>query len=76
MAATYTSIVTASAVTKEGPLQYIATGMGTVDDEKTASSATVDWSATGVGIGISVVQFVAPDPPKKCRVGYTEWDRR
>jgi len=32
MAATYASIVTASAATKEGPLHGIATASGTVED--------------------------------------------
>jgi len=42
-----------------------ATPSGTVEDEETAPSTIVDWSATGDNIGISVEQMEMPDPPNK-----------
>jgi len=63
MAATYASIVTASAAMKEGPSHDIATASSTVEDEETALSTIVDWSATGDDISISVLQMEPPDPP-------------
>jgi len=63
MVTTYASIVTASAATKEGPSRYIATTSCTVEDEETAPSTIVDWSATGDDIGFSVVQMEPLDPP-------------
>jgi len=47
---------------ERGSSHDIATGSGTVEDEETAPSTIVDWSATGDDIGISVVQMEPPDP--------------
>ena len=62
MAATYASIVTAVTATKEGPSHDIATANGTVEEEESAPSTIVDWSATGDDIDIPVVQMEPPDP--------------
>ena len=63
MAATYASIFTEVTATKEGPSHDIATASGTIEEEDSAPSTIVDWSATGDDIGIPVVQMVPPGPP-------------
>jgi hypothetical protein len=62
MAATYTSIVTASAAMEESSSHDIVTGSGTVEDEVSAPSTVVNWSARRNDIAISVAQMETPDP--------------
>ena len=62
MAATYASIVTASAAMEESSSHDIVTGSSTVEDDVFAPSTIVDRSATRSDITISVVQMEPPDP--------------
>ena len=61
MAATYASIIMASAGMEESSSHDIVTGSGTVKDEVLAPSTIVDWSATRNNIPNSVTQMEPPD---------------
>jgi hypothetical protein len=62
MAASYASIVTASAAMEGSSSHDTVTGSAMVEDEVFAPSTIVNWSATRNYIAISVVQMETPDP--------------
>jgi hypothetical protein len=62
MATTYTYIVAASAAMEVSSSHDIVAGSGTVEDEVSAPSTIVNWSARRNDIAISFEQMETPDP--------------